>query len=82
MLGFPPSALVVPIQELIYGQMWRKDPSRSRKHCEVCRPWGGNGEAPRNRDKCKGKNGHCALLKGEKHDFLVPDERKGNINKK
>lgn len=52
------------------------------EHCEVWRQGREMGKHRELRDECKGKNEHCALLKGEKHDFLVPDERKGNINRK
>lgn len=69
---FPPLALVVPIQELIYGLMWRKDPSRSRGNTAKCGDNGGRamGKHRELRDECKGKNAHCALLKGEKHEFF------------
>lgn len=71
-LGFPPLALVVPILELIYGQMWRKDPSRT--HRKGCVSGGGIAERwalfPTGvGDECKGKNEHCALLKGENDNF-------------
>lgn len=88
-LGFPPLALVVPILGLIYGQMWRKDPSRSR--------WETGREMLRDELFPTGKEGPWVLeqvmnarvrmnivpyWRERSMTFLVPDERKGKINRK